>query len=268
MVPDSDHSDEMDEEEQEQKERKTRTLGLFDRLFEPLDYVLLDEQKALPMSTLKRLVQHAVPSDHLTILSEGCASFATFGNPLLSAPKYNQATGRGYVPNDWKSRRAEVEASWPMRAVFMQWLEGRWVSIRWTYQVLRKMHCHNSWQKEVQDTQVTNPEVSVSLRLFDQYLDPFEYVLGLSVGHGMPARVRNNLVWSGVPDAHLVTLDMACAAFASFCNPMLGADTSENDDGPHQYLPKDWKDHRSEIEKSWPMRRVLMGFVAERLTTR
>ena len=264
MTPDTDPSDEMDEGEQEQ----TRTLGLFDRLLEPWDYVLLDEQKALPVSALERLVEHNVPSDHLIVLSEACASFATFGNPLLGAPKHNQGTNKSYLPTNWKSRRAEVEASWPMRRVFMEWLKEHWVDSTDAYQALRTEHSNNLWQKEVQETQTTSPEVAVTLRLFDKYLDPFEYVLGLSTWHGMPMRVRNNLIWSGAPSAHLVTLEMACAALSSFWSPMFGAEAetdSEDGDRPHAYLPKDWKARRAALEKSWPMRRVLMGFVAERL---
>ena len=52
---------------------------------------------------------------------------------------------------------------------------------------------------------------------------------------------------------------------------MLGAeaDTEDRDtedgDRQHAYLPKDWKARRAELEKSWPMRRVLTDFVAKRL---
>ena len=262
MTSDTSHMDETQEQE--------RTRTLFDQLLEPWDYVLLDEQRTLPVSVVERLVEHNVPSDHVIVLREACASFATFGNPLLGAPKYEQGT-KSYLPTDWRSRRAEVEASWPMRRVFMEWLES-WLEsctfdLVWA-RTHRDQPDNNYWQKEVKTLQTNNPAVAVTLRLFDEYLDPFEY-WWLSLQERIPSRVRAYLVSSGVPDAHLVALVMACAGFASFSRPMLGAEAdtedSNTEDRRHAYLPKDWKARRAELEKSWPMRRVLMDFVAERL---
>ena len=113
------------------------------------------------------------------------------------------------------------------------WLESCTFDLVWA-RTHRDQPDNNYWQKEVKTLQTpvgsNNPAVAVTLRLFDEYLDPFEY-WWLSLQERIPSRVLSYLVSSGVPDAHLVALVMACAGFARFWRPMLGAeaDTEESD---------------------------------------
>jgi hypothetical protein len=115
--------------------------------------------------------------------------------------------------------------------------------------------------EEEEEEQTIRTRVEYVLKTVEELLDPFEYVTWQS--WSLPPRVYASLSQIVTAEEYVV-IATAYAAFRNFLNPLLGALYDEDwlGDG---YLPADWRERRSELEKHWPMRNVFMCHLRKQL---
>ena len=125
-------TDELEEEEEQTRTRVEYVLKMVDELLDPFEYVKW-QSLSLPPRLYASLSQ-IVTAEEYVVIATAYAAFRSFLNPLLGA-LYDDDWMDGYLPENWRERRSELEEHWPMRKMFMCHLKEQLLSSSWTQDV-------------------------------------------------------------------------------------------------------------------------------------
>ena len=122
--------DELEEQEEETRTRVEYVLKMVDELLDPFEYVTW-QSPSLPPRLYASLSQ-IVTAEEYVVIATAYAAFRSFLNPLLGALYDEEWMRDGYLPENWRERRSELEEHWPMRKMFMCHLKEQLLSSSWT----------------------------------------------------------------------------------------------------------------------------------------
>ena len=74
-------------------------------------------------------------AEEYVVIATAYAAFRSFLNPLLGTLYDEDWMRDGYLPENWRERRSELEEHWPMRKMFMCDLKEQLLSSSWTQDV-------------------------------------------------------------------------------------------------------------------------------------